>query len=149
MKEATYLAKLCSEVILVHRRPVFRASAIIVERARQNPRIKFMVPYETVDTTNDAGGLTGVIVRHEDTGKLEEVKLDGLFMAIGHVPNSGLFKDFLESDENGYLVVHNATDQSSSSHPKVAELRGLSLWSEGQVWVSPEMHGNVSGVMKN
>lgn len=109
MEEATYLAKLCSEVILVHRRPVFRASAVMVERARHNPRIKFMIPYETVDTVKDSSGLIGVVVRHEDSGELTEIKVDGLFMAIGHVPNSELFKGSLEVDENGYLIVHNAT----------------------------------------
>lgn len=110
MEEASYLAKLCSEVILIHRRPVFRASAIMLERARKNPKIKFLVPYDVVDTKADHTGLTAAVLKNEDTGKLEEMPIAGLFMAIGHTPNSSLFKDFLDHDENGYLKVTNFTE---------------------------------------
>ena len=109
MEEANYLAKLCSEVVLIHRRPVFRASAVMVERARNNPRIKFMIPFGVVDTVAGKDGLTGVILRHDETGKTEQLDVDGLFMAIGHTPNSKVFTDQLAMDDNGYLVVNNFT----------------------------------------
>ncbi len=104
MEEATYLAKMCSEVLLIHRRDVFKASSIMLERAKKNPKIKFMVPYGIERPVSDATGLTGVILKHVETGKIEEIKLDGLFMAIGHTPNSSLFKGFVDTDENGYII---------------------------------------------
>ena len=95
---------MCSEVLLIHRRDVFKASNIMFERAKKNPKIKFMVPYGIERPVHDASGLTGIIVKHVETGKIEEIKLDGLFMAIGHTPNSGIFRDFVDTDENGYII---------------------------------------------
>jgi thioredoxin reductase (NADPH) len=109
MEEANYLSKLASEVLLIHRRPVFRASNIMIERTKKNPKIKLMIPYEVVDTVANDSGLTHAVLQHLDSGKREEVAVDGLFMAIGHRPNSTVFKDQLKTDENGYLKVHDFT----------------------------------------
>lgn len=68
------------------------------------------MPYDVVDTKADHTGLTAAVLKNEDTGKLEEMPIAGLFMAIGHTPNSSLFKDFLDHDENGYLKVTNFTE---------------------------------------
>lgn len=105
MEEASYLAKLCSEVLLLHRRDHFRASKVMLDRARNNPKIKFMVPYAVEDTVADASGLRGIKVRNLANDKTEELAVDGLFMAIGHKPNSDIFKDFVDRDEAGYIKV--------------------------------------------
>lgn len=113
MEEANYLSKLCSEVYLIHRRPVFRASNIMLERTRKNPKIKMMVPYAVEDTTSNAQGLTGLVLRHLETGETHEMPMDGLWMAVGHRPNSAVFKDFVDCDENGYILVHEGTKTRS------------------------------------
>lgn len=109
MEEAMYLAKLCSEVILVHRRDVWRASSIMLERARANPKIKFMLPYSPIGLLSDNTGLTGLQVKHTDTGAVEDLKVDGFFMAIGHRPNSAVFKDYVDMDANGYIKTKEFT----------------------------------------
>lgn len=109
MEEATYLAKMCSEVLLIHRRDVFKASNIMLERAKKNPKIKFMVPYSVERPLANANGLTGIVLKHEETGKTEEVQVDGLFMAIGHTPNSSIFKDYVDTDANGYILTTEFT----------------------------------------
>ncbi len=109
MEEATYLAKICGEVVLVHRRHEFRASAIMLERARKTKNIKFMVPYDVESLTSDKSGLTGAILKNTETGKTEELKVDGLFMAIGHRPNSEIFKPYVDVDSHGYIKVKEYT----------------------------------------
>jgi len=109
MEEATYLAKMCSEVLLLHRRPTFMASNIMLERARNNEKITFMVPYTVEDTVANDHGLTGIIVKNLDTNKKEEIKVEALFMAIGHTPNSQIFKDFVDTDATGYIQVQDFT----------------------------------------
>jgi thioredoxin reductase (NADPH) len=109
MEESNYLSKLCSEVFLIHRRDYFKASKIMVERAQKNPKIKFMVPYETERPLFDAMGVNGLVLKHAETGKIEELKVDGVFMAIGHQPNSKPFAKFLDLDSHGYIKVHDFT----------------------------------------
>jgi len=109
MEEANYLAKLASVVYLIHRRDVFRASNIMLDRAKNNPKIKFMVPYEPVEPLFNEQGVTGVRLKNATTGKTEDIQVDALFMAIGHTPNSGVFKGFVDTDANGYVKVTEAT----------------------------------------
>jgi thioredoxin reductase (NADPH) len=108
MEEATYLSKLCSEVILLHRRDVFKASTIMLERARANPKITFMIPYAVDSCIADDSGLTGLNIRELNTNKTSQLKVDGFFMAIGHTPNSAVFKDFVDTDAAGYIKVHDS-----------------------------------------
>lgn len=108
MEESSYLAKLASEVILVHRRAEFRASPIMLERVKNNPKITMKVPYTVQSLLSDDSGLTGVTLAHSD-GSTEDVALDGLFYAIGHKPNSELFKDFVDLDDHGYIKVEEHT----------------------------------------
>ena len=103
MEEATYLANLCSKVYLIHRRDKFAASPIMLERAKNHPKIEFLVPYSVVETPADKSGVVGMIIENSETKERKEIKIDGLFMAIGHTPNSSLFKDFLELDDHGYI----------------------------------------------
>ncbi|MCX6129859.1 MAG: thioredoxin-disulfide reductase [Proteobacteria bacterium] len=109
MEEANYLSKLCSEVTLVHRRDVFKASPIMLERARNNPKINFKVPFTIGALVSDATGLTGVVLENTETGAKEEMKIDGLFYAIGHTPNSEVFKNFVDLDEQAYIKVTEHT----------------------------------------
>lgn len=109
MEEASYLAKLCSEVVLIHRRDVFRASPIMLDRAKQNPKIKFKVPYTMSSLLSNETGVTGAVLENTETGAKEELLVDGIFYAIGHTPNSGVFLPFVDTDENGYIKVQNFT----------------------------------------
>lgn len=105
MEEAMYLAKLCKEVTLIHRRDYFRASPIMLERAKKVPNIKFLVPWTPVETLFDQSGLTGVRIKHMDSEETQDVTVHGLFYAIGHTPNSAVFKDYVETDDHGYIQV--------------------------------------------
>lgn len=109
MEEATYLANLCSEVILMHRRPEYKASKIMLDRAERHEKIKFMVPWTVTKTLADDKGLTSILVENTETGAEQQIELDGLFYAIGHKPNSDVFKDFVDTDEHGYIKVTEFT----------------------------------------
>ena len=109
MEEANYLAKLCSEVILIHRRAEFRASKIMIDRVLKNPKIKVMTPFSVEELLHNESGLTGLRIKHLETGALQTVETDGLFMAIGHRPNSKVFLPYVDVDDNGYIKVQNHT----------------------------------------
>ncbi|MHB8854559.1 MAG: thioredoxin-disulfide reductase [Ignavibacteriaceae bacterium] len=109
MEEANYLTKFASEVTIVHRRDEFRASKIMLDRAKRNPKIKFLmnkVIKEVVGKDeNGRKSMTGVILRDTKDNSTSLIDTDGLFMAIGHKPNTELFKNILDMDETGYLKV--------------------------------------------
>ena len=109
MEEATYLANICSEVLLIHRRDVWKASNIMLERAKKHPKIKFMVPHTVTEMVADNTGVTGIKLKNTENGAEETIALDGLFMAIGHHPNSEVFKPFVDVDEHGYIKVSDFT----------------------------------------
>jgi thioredoxin reductase (NADPH) len=105
MEEATFLARFASRVIVVHRRDEFRASPIMVDRARANEKIDFILN-AVVDEVlgEETGHMTGLTLRDTVTGETTEIEADGLFVAVGHDPNTALFLDWLDHDEAGYLV---------------------------------------------
>jgi thioredoxin reductase (NADPH) len=109
MEEAIYLAKLASRVTVIHRRDELRASKAMQEKAFANPKIEFL--WDTVVDEvlgSEKGEVTGVKVRNIRTGATGDLAVDGVFVAIGHTPNTALFKGQLDMDENGYLVTrHN------------------------------------------
>lgn len=109
MEEATYLAKLCAEVYLIHRRDDFKASPIMLQRAKRDPKITFKVPYSVVETVGNEQGLYKINVKNNETGEQEEIELDGLFYAIGHDPNSKIFSSYLDTDDHGFIKVHDFT----------------------------------------
>jgi thioredoxin reductase (NADPH) len=117
LEEATYLTRFASKVILIHRRDTLRASKIMQDKAFANPKIEFMWDSE-IASVNDVtkGEVTGVTVRNVKTGALTEVPLDGVFIAIGHTPNTSLVKGQIALDANGYIVTH---DGSRTSVPGV------------------------------
>jgi thioredoxin reductase (NADPH) len=105
MEEANFLSRFGSEVTLVHRREEFRASKIMLDRARANPKIKFLVN-TMVDDVHDIskGVVTGVRLRNVKTNEAWEQEVDGFFLAIGHVPNTKVFKGQIETDAEGYII---------------------------------------------
>ncbi len=107
MEEATFLTKFCSKVTIVHRRDTLRASKIMQDRARNNPKIAFIwdSTIEEIHGQPDKTGVTGARLKNIKTGATSEVKTDAVFMAIGHQPNTALFTGQLEMDELGYLKV--------------------------------------------
>ena len=107
MEEAIYLTKFASKVTVIHRRDSLRASKIMQDKAFANPKIEFIWDSEVAAVSDvDKGEVTGVTVRNLKSGALTDIPLDGLFIAIGHVPNTRLFKGQLELDPNGYIITH-------------------------------------------
>jgi thioredoxin reductase (NADPH) len=105
MEEAIFLTKFADTVIVVHRRQEFRASPIMFDRARNNEKISFEVPYVVEEILNDDDGrVSGALLRNLDTDETKTVSAQGVFVAIGHDPNTELFLDQLDHDEEGYLV---------------------------------------------
>lgn len=106
MEEATFLTKFASSVTVVHRREEFRASAIMAERAQKNEKISFELNKTIREIHGDAeaGGVTSVTLEDTKNGELSEEECDGVFMAIGHIPNTKLFEGAMELDEKGYIV---------------------------------------------
>ena len=105
MEEATFLTKFAKSVTLIHRRQEFRASKIMVDRAKQNEKIKYLLDSEVVDIvgTQDLH-IQSLKVKNVQTGVVSDVPTQGFFLAIGHKPNTDLFKAILNMDENGYLI---------------------------------------------
>jgi thioredoxin reductase (NADPH) len=105
LEEAIFLTKFASKVNVVHRRNEFRASKIMLDRARQNGKIEFVTPYVVTDVTDpDKGLLETMHLNEVGNGKMKELQVTGMFVAIGHDPNTKVFRGQLEMDEAGYLV---------------------------------------------
>ena len=106
IEEAIFLTKFASSVSIVHRREELRASKIMQERAFNNPKIDIIwnSTIEEMLGSPDNGGLTGVVINNTQSGSLSEMECDGVFLAIGHRPNSDLFRGLLDLDEKGYIV---------------------------------------------
>jgi thioredoxin reductase (NADPH) len=109
MEEAIFLAKFATKVSLVHRRNDFRASQIMVDRARANEKIEFVTPTVVEEVIGENGQTSGVRIRDLDTDEVRDLPAQGLFVAIGHDPNTKLFLDQLDHDDAGYLVTKPGT----------------------------------------
>jgi len=113
MEEAIYLTRFASKVTVVHRRDTLRASKIMQDKAFANPKIEFAWDSEVADVLDEGRGeVTGIVVRNLKTGELRNIALDGLFIAIGHTPNTRLFAGQIELDPNGYIVTHSGSKTS-------------------------------------
>jgi thioredoxin reductase (NADPH) len=107
MEEANFLTRFGREVTLVHRREEFRASKIMLDRARHNPKIKFLLNCVVEEIHDVAQNLvTGARLRNVKTGEVWDQAVDGFFLAIGHVPNTKVFRGQIETDAEGYIVSH-------------------------------------------
>ena len=105
MEEAIFLTRFASKVTVVHRRETLRASKVMQDKAFANPKIEFVWNSEVVDILDGGKGeVTGAVLRNVQTGERTELAVDGVFVAIGHVPNTELFKGKLELNPNGYIV---------------------------------------------
>jgi thioredoxin reductase (NADPH) len=116
MEEANYLTRFCNKVTVVHRREEFRASKIMLARARKNPQIDWILNAEVVDIVGEGEGLgrkvTGAVVKDLRTGATRTVPTHGVFVAIGHQPNSQPFRGWLDMDDVGYIRTHDGTRTS-------------------------------------
>ncbi|MBA3348650.1 MAG: thioredoxin-disulfide reductase [Actinobacteria bacterium] len=114
MEEALFLTKFASKVTIVHRRDAFRASQIMIDRARAHEKIETMTPYVVDEVLGvDAGKLNGVRLRHLETDELLDFATDGLFVAIGHDPTTKLFVDWLDHDDSGYLITRGKSTETN------------------------------------
>lgn len=111
-EEATYLAGLCRKVYLIVRKPFLRASQAMQERVQNTPNIEVLFEHNTAEILGDESGVTGIRVRHNN-GTEREIELSGIFMAIGHHPNTELFAGQVELDEQGYIVTKDGSSRTN------------------------------------
>ena len=116
MEEANFLTRYATRVYLVHRRNEFRASKIMIDRVKANEKIEFVTPAVVEEILADKGGVERVRLRNPENNEKRELEVHGVFVAIGHDPNTAAFKGKLETDANGYLL---ATNGSKTSIPGV------------------------------
>ncbi|MBK7960770.1 MAG: thioredoxin-disulfide reductase [Bdellovibrionales bacterium] len=109
MEEANFLTRFAKKVYVLHRRDSFRASKIMVDRTLKNPKIEVIWNSEVVEVLGDGKAMTGVQIKNTQTDKISTMNLQGLFIAIGHKPNTELFKDILSMDSVGYLKTKPGT----------------------------------------
>lgn len=112
MEEATFLTKFAKKVTIVHRRDEFRASKIMIKKAEDNPRIEFALSKVIEEIMGDTV-VMGVRLRDTKNGQITEMKIDGIFMAIGHDPNTKIFRGQLEMDESGYIKTVAGTTKTN------------------------------------
>jgi thioredoxin reductase (NADPH) len=113
MEEAIFLAKFATKVSLVHRRDEFRASPIMVDRARANEKIEFVTPFVVDEVVAENGQTSAVKLRDLNTDEIREIPAQGLFVAIGHDPTTKLFLEQLDHDEEGYLVTKPGSTETN------------------------------------
>jgi thioredoxin reductase (NADPH) len=113
MEEATFLTRFARKVTIVHRRTEFRASKIMLDRARANEKIEFLTPY-VIDSIShpDKKAVEEAHLRNVENGEKKSLLVEGVFVAIGHDPNSKVFKGQLDMDENGYIITHDGPKTS-------------------------------------
>jgi thioredoxin reductase (NADPH) len=114
MEEAIFLSKFASKVVVVHRRDEFRASKIMLERARAQENLEFLTPYVVQEfAAGESGSLEVAVLRHAETGKTRELEMSGAFIAIGHEPQSQLVQGQVDVDEDGYVVVQGRSTRTN------------------------------------
>jgi thioredoxin reductase (NADPH) len=113
MEEATFLTKFASKVTIVHRREEFRASRIMLDRARSNPKIEWKLNATIEEILSAEGAVTGVTLKDTRTGELSRLATQGVFIAIGHSPNTEVFRGKLEMNDVGYLKVKHPSTYTS------------------------------------
>ncbi|MGB7439046.1 MAG: thioredoxin-disulfide reductase [Candidatus Acidiferrum sp.] len=109
MEEATFLTRHASKVYVIHRRDDFRASKIMIDRAKANPKVEFITPYVVDEILAPEGLVSAVRLAQVKSGDKKDLPVEGVFVAIGHDPNSAIFRGQLDMDENGYLIAHHGS----------------------------------------
>ncbi len=127
MEEANFLTRLCTKVTVIHRSDTFRASKIMVERARKNPKISWKTNRVVKEFLGDKK-LSGILLTDVATRKDEELKVDGAFVAIGHVPNTQIVREFLACEETGYLLTAPALLAEAAAGKRKADPETLAFW---------------------
>jgi thioredoxin reductase (NADPH) len=112
-EEATYLANLCSKVHMIVRRDQLRASQIMQKRVTSNPKIQMHWNSQTEEILGDGNGVTGVMIKNHITNVETVLPITGFFVAIGHKPNTDIFKGFLDMDEAGYLMTEKGSSRTN------------------------------------
>ena len=113
MEEAVFLTRFASKVTLVHRRDTLRASKIMQDKARKNEKIVWMLDHEVEEIKDTGkGAVSAMVLRSNKTGEQTEIPVHGVFVAIGHTPNTALFRGQLELDHNGYITTHDGAKTS-------------------------------------
>src|SRR5689334_10912225 len=113
MEEAVFLTRFASKVTVVHRRDTLRASKIMQDKARANPKIEWLLNYEVNEIQDGGKGeVTGMVVKSNKTGETRTVPVTGVSVAIGHTPNTALFRGQVELDQNGYIMTHDGAKTS-------------------------------------
>ncbi len=112
MEEATFLTRFAMSVTIIHRREKFRASKIMIEKAQKNPKIQFMLD-SAIDEILGDNSVTSIRVKNLKTGEMREIPMDGVFMGIGHEPNTGPFKGQIACNEAGYIVPQPGSSKTS------------------------------------
>jgi len=110
MEEALFLTKFAKKVYIIHRREIFRASQIMLNRAKENPKIEFILNTEIKKINNpDENKVTSTELFNKKTSETTELNTDAVFIAIGHIPNTQIFKNYLDLNENGYILTKEGT----------------------------------------
>lgn len=112
-EEATYLASICEKVFLIIRKPYMRASKAMVDRVESTPNIEILYEHVTEEVLGNDSGVTGVRVKNTAKGESYDIAVDGFFLAIGHTPNTALFKGILDLNDQGYIITHPGTPQTN------------------------------------
>ena len=112
-EEATYLASLCNKVYLIVRRDVLRASKAMQERVLNTPNIEVLWNTSTKEILGDDFGVTGAALVNSKTGEESEIKIHGFFLAIGHHPNSDVFKEYIETNNEGYIITEGKSQKTN------------------------------------
>jgi thioredoxin reductase (NADPH) len=113
MEESTFLTKFAEKVTVIHRRDQFRASKIMQKKARENPKIEFLLNCTVTEVLGTPEtGVRALRIKNTISGSEREVPFEGLFLAIGHVPNTGFLNGHVKLDEKGYIITHNGTKTS-------------------------------------
>lgn len=114
LEEGTFLTKFASKVSIVHRRDSLRASKIMQDRAFKNEKVEFIWNTVVEEILGEKGrGVNGVKLKNVETGDITEKNVDGVFIAIGHIPNTTIFNGAIDTDENGYIVTKNKTSETN------------------------------------
>ena len=115
MEEAIFLSKFASDVKIVHRRDQFRASPIMLDRAKANENIELLTPYvvEELDSGDGSGSLTTAKLRNAEDGSERDIDVSGAFIAIGHIPQSGIVDGHIDLDDEGYIVTQGKSTQTN------------------------------------